>query len=129
MDDQGGLGIDDGLGALEGAEALLVDLAVAADDGVGAFGDGDLLIGLAGIEDDDDVAPVVTACIVLQAVGDEAFGHVEELEVLAHEIGIAKTEGGVMLAQGDEAFVIVEHLRVFRLVAPVEVIDLIGRLK
>ena len=114
MDDQGGLGIDDGLGALEGAEALLVDLAVAADDGVGAFGDGDLLIGLAGIEDDDDVAPVVAACIVLQAVGDKAFGHVEELEMLAHEIGIAKTEGGVMLAQGDEAFVIVEHLRVFR---------------
>ena len=58
VEDQCRLWTDGGVGALDGAEALLVDRAVAADNLIAPFGDSDLRSRLAGIEDDDDVAPV-----------------------------------------------------------------------
>ena len=97
---------------------LLVDLSVLTDDGVGGLGDGDLL-GLAlGVEDDDDVTPVITPCIVLQAESYDTGGCLQELQVLAYEVGIAQTEGGMMLAQGDEVLIVFEHLGVTLQVGP-----------
>ena len=43
--------------------------------------------------------------------------------MLAYEIGIAQTEGRMVLTQGDEVLVVVEHLGILRLVAPVELVD------
>ena len=94
-----------------------------ADNRVAAIRDIDLRCGLVGVEDHDDVAPVITACVVLQTVGDGACWGIKELQVLAYEIGIAQTEGRMVLAQGDEVLVVGEHLRILRLVAPVELVD------
>ena len=121
MQDECRLRIDQGLGTFEGAEAALDDLAVAADDGVAALGDGDLDGGLVGIEDDDDVAPVVAACIAFQTEGDDGLGGLEKLEVLAHEVGIAESEGGMVPAQLDEVLIVVEDLGIGGLAAPVDV--------
>ena len=65
MNDNCWLGGYDSFIALNGSQALFVDLAVAACDGVSAFGDDDFCRCLVGIEDDDDVTPVVSAGIVL----------------------------------------------------------------
>ena len=49
--------------------------------------------------------------------------------MLAHEVGIAQTEGGMVVAQPDEVLVVGEDLGVGGLAAPVDVVDLIGRLE
>ena len=54
------------------AKAIFVDYATAANDGVVTFWDGHLRVSLVGVENHNDVAPVVTACIVLQTIGDDA---------------------------------------------------------
>ena len=83
------MGIDECLGAFKRAEALLVDNPVAAYDGIVALGDGYLGIGLVGIEDNDDVAPIIAPSIVLKAIGHRTFWGIEEFEVLAYQVGIA----------------------------------------
>ena len=97
VNDDCGLWVDDGLVALESAKALFIDLTVAAYDGIAALGDGNLDGRLVGIEDDEDVTPVVTAGIVLQTEGYSTLGGLEEFEVLTHEVGIAQTEGRMVL--------------------------------
>ena len=135
MQNEGTLGIGDGGGALEGAKALLVEGAIAADDGVGAIGDGDLGGLLAGIENDNDVSPRLVLAFTDsarrngEAEGDGASRGVEEGEVLAHEVGRAETEGGMMLAQGNEVLVILKDLGILGFVGPVKMVDLVGRLE
>ena len=74
--------------------------------------------------------PLVAAGIVLQTEGHHAVaGGIKEFEMLADQVGTAQTEGGMVLAQGDEVLVVVEHLRIALLVAPVELVDAVGRLK
>lgn len=123
---EGRLGRNGDLGAGNCAKALLVDDAIAAHFGIGALGDGDLYGRLVGIEDDDDVTPVIPACIALQTEGNGGLGSLEELQMLPHKIGIAQTEGGMIFAQGDQVLVVVEDLRITRLVAPVELVDRVG---
>ena len=108
---------------IEAAKPLLVDLSVAADDGVVTFRNRDLRIGIAGIEDHDDVAPVIATCVVLQTIGQRLYWGVKELQMLPDEIGTAQTEGGMVLTKGNQILVVVEHLRVFRLVAPIQMVD------
>ena len=81
------------------------------------------------IEDDNDVTPVVAAGIVLQAEGDDTSGGIEEFQVLAYQMGIAETEGRVVLPQGDEVAVVLKDLRVALFVLPVELVDAVGRLE
>ena len=126
---QGRLGMDCDLSGIDLVGGLLVDLSVLTDDGVGGLGDGYLLCLARGVEDDDDVTPVVTSCIVLQAEGDNALGGIKEFQVLAHKMGIAQTESGMMLAQGDEVLIVFEHLGVTLQVGPIEVVDAVGRLE
>ena len=66
--------MDCDLSGIDLVGGLLVDLSVLTDDGVGGLGDGYLLCLARGVEDDDDVTPVVTSCIVLQAEGDDTGG-------------------------------------------------------
>ena len=104
-------------------------MTIADDDGVAAFGDSDLGGLLVGVENDDDVTPLVASCLILQTIGHHTLGGIEKLQMLAHQVGTAQTEGGMVLAQGDEVLVILKHLRILGLVAPVEVVDLIRRLE
>ena len=108
---------------------MFVDTAITADDGIVSVGDSNLHIRLVGIQNHDDVTPVVSACIILQTIGHNTLGGIEELQVLAHEVGITQTEGGMMLAQGDEILVIRKDLRLLRLMAPVELVDAVRRFK
>ena len=49
--------------------------------------------------------------------------------MLPDQIGIAKTEGGMVLAQLNQILVVLEHLRIALQVIPVEMIDTVRRLK
>ena len=93
------------------------------------LGDGNLHRLLVGIEDNDDVPPVVTPRIVLQAIGHHTFRRIEEAQMLTHQVGIPQTEGWMILTQLDELLIIVEYLRVFLFVCPVKVVDTVGRLE
>ena len=111
------------------AGGLLIDLAILTDNGVHGLGNGYLLRLTRGVEDDDDVAPIVATCIVLQAEGYDTLGGIEEFEVLAHQVGIAQAEGRMMLAQGNEVLVVFEHLRIALQIGPIQMVDAIGRLE
>ena len=117
------LRINNDFGSLDGADSLFIDDAVTADNGVVAFGNIHLDSLTVGIEDYDDIPPVIPPCIVLQAIGDSPFGTVKILQMLSDEVGAAKTEGWMVLAQGNQILVIFENLWVFRLVTPVQMID------
>ena len=80
---------------------MLVDTAITADDGIASIGDGHLHIRLVGIEDDDDVTPVISAGIILQAIGHNPCWGIDELQVLAYKVGIAQAEGGMMQATAE----------------------------
>ena len=62
--DECGLRIDDSLVSLDGAKALFVDNTIATDYCIVALGDGNLGMGLIGIEDNNDVAPIIAPCVV-----------------------------------------------------------------
>ena len=93
MQDEGGLGTDGGTATKNLLIALFIDFTVLANYGVHTLRDVDSGRLTIGIEDDDDVTPVIAASIVLQAEGDDASGGIKELQVLAHQMGIAETEG------------------------------------
>ena len=124
MKDQSRLRIDDGLVALEVFETLFVDLSIAAYYGVVARWDRNLCLCLVGVEDHDDIPPIITPCIILQAEGHHFLWRLDKLQMLTHQIGITQTEGGVVLAEGDEILVILKHLWIFRLVRPIQMIPL-----
>ena len=108
---------------------MFVDTAITADDGIVSVGDSNLHIRLVGIQNHDDVTPVVSACIILQTIGHNPLGGIEELQVLAHELGITQTEGGMMSPEGDEVLVLRKDLRIFRLVGPIQLVDAVRRFK
>ena len=112
---------------MKDTHALFVDTAITADDGIVSVGDGHLHIRLVGIEDDDDVAPVVSAGIILQAISHNPLGGIDELQVLAYKVGITQTEGGMMLSEGDEILVIRKDLRILRLVGPIQLVNAVWR--
>lgn len=72
MEDEGALGGDGDLAALDSGQAVGVALDVAAHDGVGALGDVDGAGALVGVECDIDVAPLFT-------------GHTSAVDVEGHE--------------------------------------------
>ena len=75
--------------ALDGAETVFIDLPVAGHDGVSPLWDFHQTSGLVGIKDDDDILPVIATGMVLQSEGHHAFLRGEELQVSAHQVGIA----------------------------------------
>ena len=69
------------------AQALLVDTSMIADNGILSVGYVNTHLLAIGIEDDDDVTPVVAAGIVLQSEGHHILRSIEKLEMLPHQVG------------------------------------------
>ena len=82
-----------------------------------------------GIEDDNDVTPVVAAGIVLQTESHHACRGIEKLQMLSHQMSVAEAESRVMLAKGDEILLIFEYLRITLQILPIELVDAIRRLE
>lgn len=74
---QCGLWLDDSHGVLQGSQSLLIDTPVLADDGVGVLGNRDTLWLLRGVQDDDDLLPVVNAFQVFQSEGNHLTGSLQ----------------------------------------------------
>ena len=129
MKNQGGLGANYHLITINIRESLLVNPTVLANDRVPALRYVNRLFLTAAVEDDEDVSPCIAAGMILQTEGDNTFWHVHELQVAAHENGRAKTEGGMVFPKGDEPTVIIENLRKTFLMAPINLIDTVGRLE
>ena len=49
--------------------------------------------------------------------------------MLAHQVSITQAEGRMIATQGYQVAVVFEHLRIALLVAPIETVDAVGRLK
>ena len=106
--------------------SLLIDGAVLADNSVFPCRNGNGYVLGGGVQYDDDITPVVSSGIVLQAEGNDTLGGIEEFQMLTYKVGITQTEGGMVLAQGYQVAVILEDLGVAFLVLPVEVVDAVG---
>ena len=129
VNDECRLWVDHHLAAVDFAEAILVDLPVAADNGVLAVGDADFSCLAIGIEDDDNVVPRIASSMVLKLETYKAGRRGKELQMVAHKFGFAESEGGMVLTQLDETLVIFEHLRIALQVVPIEMVHRVGRLK
>ena len=71
MQDEGRLWIDRRAAAKNLLGRVLIDFTILAGHGVHGLGDVDGHNLALGIEDNDDVTPVVTSCIVLQHKSDD----------------------------------------------------------
>lgn len=103
---------DGHLRAMAGAQSLLVDTSVLADNGIGVLRNRDALWSLRGVQDNNDLLPVVYTPQVFQSEGDHLLWALQELQVLTDKVGSAQSEGRVMLTQGDESLIIIEDLRI-----------------
>ena len=88
----------------------LVNLAILTNNGVYGLGEVDSGLFAISIKDDDDVTPIIATGIILQAEGHHPLGGIEEFKMLSDQMGVAQTEGRMMLAEGDEVLIILEHL-------------------
>ena len=129
MEDEGGLGGDGDLASLDGCEALLVALDVAADDGVGAVGDLNGAGALMGVESHVDVAPLLTwYTTAIDVIGHEAVLGGQKVQIAAHQVGTAHVESGMGFAHGNQVLVVFHHLGIAFQIVPVQMVDVVGTL-
>ena len=106
-------------------DARLADEAIVADGFVTAIWQRNFDGFTIGIQEDIDILPFVTTCIVFQAECNErrpyprlpyrggVISHVQELQMLADKIGTSKSESGMILAELDQVLIVLENLRIF----------------
>ena len=103
----------------------LVDFTILADDGVHGLGEVDGSLLTFGIENDDNVTPVIAACIVLQTEGHHTLRRLEKLQMLPDQMGITQPEGRMVLTEGDKILIILENLRITLEIRPIKLVDTI----
>ena len=86
--------------------------AVCTNGGVVSLWHTDGLLFLRGVEHHNDVTPGVASGIVLQSECHYRFRSIEELQMLAYQIGIAQPECWMQFAQMDKTTVVCKDMRI-----------------
>ena len=110
------------------AQSFLVNLSITAYHLIDTIGDVNRDSLTIGIENHDDIVPLIIGGMTIQSIGHSKCWRREEIQVTLHRISISHTESKMMLAQGNQFLIVVENLRITGLVLPVQAINAVGTL-